>query len=67
MSPFEKVVADLTMRSSELVGFGSLTETIEALRQLRKDSLTVCKAATETAKNTATRAVVDIKALLRLC
>lgn len=42
LSPFEKVVADLTIKARELAGYGSLPDTIEGLRQLRKDSLAVC-------------------------
>ena len=69
--PFEKVVADLTIKARELAGlpqththtrarahththththtqgYGSLPETIEGLRALRKDSLAVCRAATQ--------------------
>ena len=41
LSPFEKVVADLTIKARELSGYGSLPDTIEGLRQLRKDSLAV--------------------------
>ena len=41
LSPFEKVVADLTIKARELAGYGSLPDTIEGLRQLRKDSLAV--------------------------
>jgi len=57
--PFEKVVADLTIKARELAGYGSLPDTIEGLRKLRKDSLAVCRAATEAAKNAATRAMAD--------
>jgi hypothetical protein len=46
LPPFEKVVADLTIKARELSGFGSLTETIEGIQKLRKDSLAICRAAT---------------------
>ena len=59
LSPFEKVVADLTMKARQLSGYGSFQDTIEGLRQLRKDSLAICRAATQAAKNAASRALAD--------
>jgi len=59
LSPFEKVVADLTIKARELAGYGSLPETIEGIRNLRKDSLAICRAATEAAKNANSRAIAD--------
>ena len=36
--PFEKVVADLTIKARELSGFGSLSETIQGMNSEEKKS-----------------------------
>jgi len=55
LQPFEKVVADLTIKARELSGYGSLAETLAAVKELRKNSLAICKAAAQAGKNADTR------------
>ncbi|EKX42084.1 hypothetical protein GUITHDRAFT_46932, partial [Guillardia theta CCMP2712] len=55
LSPFEKVVADLTVKSRELAGYGSLPDTLKGLQELRKDTMEVCKAGTKAAKEAVSR------------
>jgi hypothetical protein len=47
LCPFEKVVVDLTVRSRELAGYGSLEETILAVKELRKTTTSISKAAAQ--------------------
>ena len=51
LCPFEKVVVDLTVRSRELAGYGSLEETILAVKELRKTTSSISKAAAQVRKH----------------
>ena len=55
LEPFEKVVVDLTVKSRELAGYGSMRETLNAVQVLRKETNLNIKAAIQAAANAETR------------
>eukprot|EP00290_Baffinella_frigidus_P036562 CAMPEP_0180309954 /NCGR_PEP_ID=MMETSP0988-20121125/29408_1 /TAXON_ID=697907 /ORGANISM="non described non described, Strain CCMP2293" /LENGTH=478 /DNA_ID=CAMNT_0022293835 /DNA_START=9 /DNA_END=1445 /DNA_ORIENTATION=- len=59
LQPFEKVVCDLTVKARELSGYGSLSQTLEKVRELRKNSMELCKAAAQAGKNAETRKMAE--------
>jgi nucleolar GTP-binding protein len=59
LQPFERVVCDLTVKARELAGYGSLSETLENVRELRKNSLALCKAAAQAGKNAESRKLAE--------
>ncbi|KAJ1478853.1 hypothetical protein T484DRAFT_1816458 [Baffinella frigidus] len=62
LQPFEKVVCDLTVKARELSGYGSLSQTLEKVRELRKNSMELCKAAAQAGKNAETRKMAEQEA-----
>jgi len=66
LCPFEQVVVDLTVRSRELAGYGSLTETLELTKELRKRTVAIAKAAAQAAANAETRVLAEKECELAL-